>query len=346
MPSNIVKRNYPLNTWWVAARSEEIGNEPFMRWLLDRPVVMFRSENGEPIALDNRCPHRWAPLSDGKVEGDIISCPYHGAQFGADGKCVKYPSQDKPPAKMGVQSFPIVERGQFIWIWMGDPEKCALADLPPILKLGIKSGWFGVTGDFEFGANYFLLHENVLDLTHFNFVHAESFGIKSWNPSPEYKVDGQRAGFTATLYPEDFPPEERAALGIGFPGTKEMYNEGWFETPAMHYNKSIVRVEPEGAEPVAFNTNIYHLVTPASPTHTYYWWFVETDAPMPDEAKAGFNDFLKIGYLEDKVILESIQDILNKDVRGHDYPEFTLNGDGGGMLARRALKKLLDAEAT
>ena len=128
---DVEARNYPVNCWWVAARPEEITSKPFQRWLLDTPVVLFRTEDGRPVALDDRCPHRWSPLSEGYVEGDNIVCPYHGARFAADGHCPKFPGQDRVTNKMRVRSFALVERGPFVWIWMGDEAAREATPLPP-----------------------------------------------------------------------------------------------------------------------------------------------------------------------------------------------------------------------
>ena len=85
IPNGMLEDNYPRNMWWVAARSDEIKEKPVSRWLLETPVVLYRLEDGTPAALYDRCPHRWAPLSEGHVEGDKIICPYHGMQFNIEG---------------------------------------------------------------------------------------------------------------------------------------------------------------------------------------------------------------------------------------------------------------------
>ena len=61
-PVGLTEPNYAHAAWWVAATSAELNDKPLQRWMLDRPVVLFRGQDGQPIALDDRCPHRWAPL--------------------------------------------------------------------------------------------------------------------------------------------------------------------------------------------------------------------------------------------------------------------------------------------
>src|ERR1700733_10105608 len=92
-----VQPNYPLNQWWVAATSDEVGRTLLPRWLLDKPILLYRTESGSAVALDDRCPHRWAPLSSGYLAGDNVVCGYHGFEFGPTGQCVKIPTPASIP---------------------------------------------------------------------------------------------------------------------------------------------------------------------------------------------------------------------------------------------------------
>ena len=80
--------NYLKNAWYAAAWNHEVSTGTLARTLLDEFVVFYRDETGKPVALADRCPHRFAPLSRGKVSGGIIECPYHGLRFNAAGACV------------------------------------------------------------------------------------------------------------------------------------------------------------------------------------------------------------------------------------------------------------------
>ena len=106
--------------------THEIGRKPLGRIILDEPVVFYRTEDGTPVALEDRCPHRRLPLSMGKLVGDdVLQCHYHGLRFDRTGACVRVPGQDMIPQTARVKSYPVVERYHWLWIWMGDP---ALAD--------------------------------------------------------------------------------------------------------------------------------------------------------------------------------------------------------------------------
>jgi len=75
------------NCWYVAAWSKDIRRELLGRVLLNEYVVLYRKEDGTPVALENRCPHRNLPLSEGRLIGDEIECGYHGMVFNCDGVC-------------------------------------------------------------------------------------------------------------------------------------------------------------------------------------------------------------------------------------------------------------------
>src|SRR5258708_24884636 len=77
--------NYPVDCWYVAATSDEVGSGLFGRKLLDRPVVLYRLESGEVVALEDRCAHRRYPLSKGRLEGDLLVCGYHGLRYDTAG---------------------------------------------------------------------------------------------------------------------------------------------------------------------------------------------------------------------------------------------------------------------
>ena len=98
------------NCWYVAAWDHEIGRSMMRRIILDEPVVLYRTVDGKAVGLEDRCCHRQAPLSQGKLIGNIVQCGYHGLQFDTTGACVKVPSQDVIPKSARVKAYPVVER--------------------------------------------------------------------------------------------------------------------------------------------------------------------------------------------------------------------------------------------
>ena len=114
---------YLRNKWYQAGWSAELkAGELLHRRLLEEPVLLFRKTDGTAVAMLDRCPHRFAPLHMGKHLGDAVQCPYHGLQFGADGRCIANPHGPVPGAAR-IRNFPVAERYSALWIWMGDPAK-------------------------------------------------------------------------------------------------------------------------------------------------------------------------------------------------------------------------------
>ena len=114
---------YLMNAWYAAGWSSEITKKPLARTILDEPIVMYRGADNRVAALEDRCCHRGMPLSQGEVFDNNIRCEYHGMLFDGAGRCVDIPGQEKIPAAAKVRSFPIEERNDIVWIWMGEPEK-------------------------------------------------------------------------------------------------------------------------------------------------------------------------------------------------------------------------------
>lgn len=167
-------RSYPLQAWYVAATSQEVGPEAlFHRKLLGTSVVIYRDDQGQAIALHDRCPHRFAPLSDGTREGNEITCPYHGLRFNSGGFCTHNPhGKGALPNKQVVRTFPIVEKHGFLWIWMAEeqPDHSRLPDYPK-LDEGPETG-IGYTY-MKLPVNYRMILDNVMDLSHVDHVHGE-----------------------------------------------------------------------------------------------------------------------------------------------------------------------------
>ena len=98
------------NCWYAAAWDDEVSEVPLARTILNEPVVLFRTADGWPAALEDRCCHRGLPLSMGRVEGETLQCGYHGLRFDPGGQCVAVPGQSTIPPGARVRSFPLVER--------------------------------------------------------------------------------------------------------------------------------------------------------------------------------------------------------------------------------------------
>ena len=112
------------------AWSKDADRELLGRVLLNEYIVFYRKEDGTPVALENRCPHRNLPLSEGKLVGDDIECGYHGMIFNCDGNCIHLPGSETAPTWATVKRYPVAERNGWLFYWPGDPSKADEALLP------------------------------------------------------------------------------------------------------------------------------------------------------------------------------------------------------------------------
>ena len=174
------------NAWYVAAWDHEITRSLKRRIILEQPVLLYRKDDGTAVALEDRCCHRQAPLSMGRLIGNVVKCPYHGLEFDATGKCVKVPSQDVIPGNARVRAYPVVEKNHWIWLWTGDPARADPNLIEDFHFLDDPAWRYG--GNYlHVEANYLLLVENLLDTTHLPFLHPNTLGTDAFARS-EFEV--------------------------------------------------------------------------------------------------------------------------------------------------------------
>jgi phenylpropionate dioxygenase-like ring-hydroxylating dioxygenase large terminal subunit len=194
------------NLWYMAGWEEEIAGAGFLtRTLLGTPMVFFRKADGAGyVALADRCPHRFAPLSRGKREGDNVVCGYHGLTFDPQGKCVRSPFSDSVPPGCEAKSFPVVAKDSILWFWPGDS---ALADSKAISDFSCMTGSAPLgRGHLRFEANYELLTDNLMDLSHVEFLHTGSFGGGGVMFSGEHSVKHDQDAIWSNWWMANIPP--------------------------------------------------------------------------------------------------------------------------------------------
>lgn len=343
-PTPPESRNYPMNCWWVAAFSHEIGDALLGRWLLDTPVLLYRTEAGEAVAMEDRCPHRGAPLSLGCRKGDAVQCGYHGFTFDTEGACINVPSMKAPLSAARVRSFPVVERPPYVWIYLGDPE--AMADVPPPHRLSwTEDDAFAlVHGRMDVAANYMLLKENVLDLTHFGYVHASTFKITDWVDPPSFESEGDTTSYRQQFRQSPLPPVFAEPLGIASGTPYDRENYGSFVSPALQIAAVDLKDPQTGAATGRFR--ISHATTPIDRNHMHYFWLLGRDYGTDPQAMQALEDITKVGFAEDEAMIEAIQKTADRDPRGAGAPEISVKMDTAGIQARRIVKRWIARETS
>ena len=267
-PMRIADRDTPFvrNCWYVAGWSDEIGRTLTHRWLLDQDVLFYRTLAGDAVALQNRCAHRSFPLDQGRLEGDTVVCLYHGLAYGPDGGCRQAPSDDRDAVRRSarLQRYPVVERDTMVWVWMGDPDRADPALIPATPWLA-QGGWAHGRGYARIEANYLGLHENLLDTTHFSFLHAGNVGTPGYATAPYELELGERTSRISRTQENDVLPAlyDRPMGIIGEP--VDRHTDSWFATPGWHVaHAQVERAGAADGERRAYRTEILHGITPAA----------------------------------------------------------------------------------
>ena len=170
--------------WWPFALEHEGRGVPMALQVLGRPLVLWRTAQDEPVLMADRCPHRGARLSLGRMTQGRLQCPYHGWQFDASGACALVPATPDftPPASSSVASFGVRQAHGLLWCDLsGQASGSApeLSDLPP-RRL--------VYGPFDVATSAPRAVENFLDTSHFAFVHEGWLGDAAHPEVPPHEV--------------------------------------------------------------------------------------------------------------------------------------------------------------
>ncbi|MGH8598128.1 MAG: Rieske 2Fe-2S domain-containing protein, partial [Gammaproteobacteria bacterium] len=261
-----------------------MSRELFTRVIMDETVLMYRKQDGTAVALGNRCPHRFAPLDQGKLEGDTVSCPYHGLRFDASGKCVLNPNGAQViPAGARARSYPLVERHGVLWIWPGDPGKADPARIPDVSYMDDTANWAPVRGLMEVAANYRYVIDNLVDAAHVATVHHNTLACEPFaRAKPEVRVEGDIVWARLKI-----PSGKISPIWVQIwegarnePVTDEMEFDQWAESGWMpganilQDTGAMRKGEPREAGLRSLNC---HLLTPATESSTHYFWGMARD---------------------------------------------------------------------
>jgi len=344
------------NCWYVAGFDYELPEGQLIsRTIINAPIALYRTSDGAIVGFEDRCCHRGAPLSLGRLEGDDLRCMYHGLKFNRGGRCIEIPGQDQIPATACVKTYPVIERHSWIWVWMGDPALADPALIPPAVGFD-DPNWTLRSGHMDYEANYLLINDNLTDFSHLSYVHANSFGAtEAWaRTRPDitrldrgirvqrWMQDGVRSDITRPDQMERKPGEtdhwqtyDYLAPGILLmasavlpAGTKERFGGG---EPDLNLVKPL-------------NHNFTsQAVTPMTDTTSRYFF---SWGPRREEGSDAVAEaMLKVAHMaftEDRIMIEAQQRILNTTPPRKDI---LTSADVGPMQMRSVIDRLIKVEA-
>jgi len=333
--------SYLRNVWYMAAWEQEIEGDALLeRRLLDRPWVLFRKQDGAYAMLGNLCPHRFAPLSQGKRKGDGIACPYHGLEFGSTGACTHNPFSDRIPPHARVDAPVVVARYGAIWFWAGNADEADPALIPDFSAIETEQPM--VHRRMVFPAHYEIITDNLLDLSHTEFVHAESFQMGGKFLAGRHEAVEDETGAIWSKWSFDNTPRPVWLHGVAPDARMDEWLDMRWHAPASMLLEVGFTLAGQSRDkaPVPPFVNP-HILTPETAQSTHYFY---TRQPG-EEAEAMTRQVFE---LEDLPMLEAIQRELGAAAKGNAFwnlKPVVLNIDAAAVRARRRLMKLHREEA-
>ena len=338
------------NVWYVAGWADEVkAGQLLARRICDEPVVIYRDEEGAPHALFDRCPHRFAPLSKGKLcdGGASIQCGYHGLRFGPDGKCVHNPHGDgRIPIAAAVKAYPLIERWNLLWIWMGDAAKADPELIPAFPFLDTES-WYVGRAQMEIDANYVLESDNILDLSHIEYLHPTTLGAgQSGEGKTVVTQEGNTVWSRRFIRNEILPAWLYQATGLPDQAPCDRWLDVRWDAPSTMYLQADMAVTGTPRE-TGIQSPQAHLFTPASETRTYYFYSMSMPKALGEWAEAVvLQNIAGLGAPfadEDKPMVEAQQRAMARK-SFWDMKPVLLDIDAPAVRARRVLEQMLAAE--
>ena len=335
------------NCWYAAGWADEVVHgTPISRRIADQQILFFRRTDGAIAAIADYCPHRFAPLHRGKQLGDLIQCGYHGLEFDETGHCVRNPHAKGVLPKASIPAYSIVDRYSVIWLWVGeeaaDPnlinEEFAFLEDPARAH---------VRGRFHVKANYQLMLDNLMDISHAIFLHGGALMTEDLYAGydPQMSVEGDTVTVTLEQHRITAPGLFAPALPQG---TERVdfydYVKGILPSNVSH-DIAYTQIGEPPYQPSGVSSRSAHLFTPETGATTHYFFdnsrdFLVGDA-VTDERMLGA---LKQAFGEEDIPMIEAQQKVVGDADLMDLNPAILATDRAGILVRRTLAKRIRAQ--
>ena len=336
---------FPRNAWYIAAWADEVADAPLARRIGNEPMVLFRDGQGRAAALTDRCCHRSAPLSLGRVVAEGIECGYHGLVIDGAGKCVKVPGQRLIPSDATVRSYPLVEKNQFLWIWLGEP---AMADPALIVDFPYHDDparWPHKHTMYPIKGNYMLMVDNLMDLTHLGYLHANTIGGNpSQHVAAEMKTVRTPTGIKFTRWMRNSPPPPSYVKAAGFKGRIDRLQVFEYIAPATVLQWTGATDAGSGKHPddFEFKFRLFHGLTPETETSCFYFWSAANGYRQSEPATTEqlFGE-IAFAFREDAAMVEAQQARLSELGEGGLVD---IASDATRMTMRRHVDRMIAAE--
>lgn len=287
------------NHWHAVAIIDEIGDGPAAVTLLDVPYVLWKTPDGEIVATHDQCTHREARLSLGAVKDGCLQCPYHGWTFADEGRCVAIPSSGPdatvPPAAH-LTMISLEQRYGLVWLCPGTP-------VGPVPYLGVEDDDDFTrlnTGMQTWDCSVTRMIDNMLDVAHFPYTHAGTFGREQETEVPKYTIEELDDTFTGYTYSVVINNEGDAQTMSGQDGA-DVIGLDMSTGFALPYSVRSTMSYENGIEQTLFMT-----ASPISATQSSFTFVLWRNDDVSESGQA-IVDFEELVALEDKSMLENLR---------------------------------------
>jgi len=315
--------------WYVVALADDVDSNPISVKLLNEDFVIWRDSNGGLTAAEERCPHRQAPLSHGHLENDCLVCPYHGWTFSESGKCINIPSAADGvpiPPRAHLNTVEVIEKYGLIWLCSGKP-------LNPLFELEEESdpSFRRINTEVQkWNVAATRMVDNFLDITHFPYVHAGTFGAGQDTKVPNITLEDLDDDFFGYRYEilAANPEEAKSTSGSNEESVERSMTSG-FNLPLT------VR------STITYKSGLEHIIlllsTPIDDVSSYFTFVIwrNDDFTIPAEEVISFDR--AIGE-EDRVMLEKLDGVMPLDKTAL----VNVQSDKASVEWRRQLLKLIN----
>ena len=307
--------------WHPVALSEAVRDAPLAAELLQQPLVLWRDASGAVQAWADRCPHRGARLSLGRVCQGRLECAYHGWQFDSAGRCVQVPALPDfvPPVSHAASTYACLERYGLVWVRM-DAQAAQALPLPAFAAEADTQLRKLNCGPYEVATSAPRIVENFLDMAHFGFVHEHWLGSRARAEIADYAVERTPTGVLATGCKAWQPHSNRLATSAALveyryevtapyaavltklsdPASLASSGTGPANDPATWAATDPAAKPAAGA---AYRESIALFICPLAPERSRVWFrLAVADADSSDQQ---LRDFQHTIFTQDQPVLES-----------------------------------------
>ena len=325
-PVDALLRDGLKDLWYAVFPSGFVGERPVSRRRLGKKIALWRDAAGIVHALQDRCPHRGAPLSQGVVLGDRLACPYHGVEVRCDGTVTKVPGSPgcKLEGTRAALSFHLREAFGVIFLYNSDVNVDAAPPLHMPEEL-TSPEYFNFLCYAEWKGDYRYALDNVMDPMHGTFLHKQSHSMAEGDSTAKFQIRATDTGFVF---------EKIGQRGINFDWTE------WAST-GIHWLRLEIPYPKTGGP--GGNFAIVGCTTPvdANTTAVFFWRCRKVSGWQRDVGRFLYRNRLEARHWDvleqDRVLLEQME----PDANQH---ETLYQHDIGVVRLRRHLRSLADEQ--